>query len=70
MAKKMISPNGVKANMVCASCEHCKLVCSPAPAYWRNKCMKTGKWLSNTSIYCDDYEPSQFFVKRGYKEIQ
>lgn len=70
MSRKMISPDGIKANMVCASCEHCKLIRSPSPTLWRNKCIKSGKWLSNTSGYCDDYEPSQFFVKERYKEIQ
>lgn len=36
----MISPYGVKVNMVCASCEYCKMQRVPAPTYWRNKCLK------------------------------
>ena len=52
----MISPYGVKVNMVCASCEYCKMQRVPAPTYWRNKCLKNNKWLTNTSSFCDSYK--------------
>lgn len=70
MNKKMISPTGVRANMVCASCEHCKRQSVPAPTYWKNKCDKHDKWLTNTGGYCNDYKMGKFFVERGYKEIK
>ncbi len=66
----MISPYGVKANMVCASCEYCKNQRVPAPIYWRNKCLKNNKWLTDTSSFCNSYKMGKFFVERGYQEIK
>lgn len=70
MSKKMISPNGVKANMVCASCEYCERQMVPAPTYWRNKCLKNNKWLTDTNSFCDSYKMGKFFVERGYQEVK
>lgn len=70
MSKKMISPYGVKANMVCASCAYRTMIGVPAPNYWRNKCLKNDKWLTDTSSYCDSYKMGKFFAERRYQEIK
>jgi hypothetical protein len=56
--------------MVCASCEYCKRQKVPAPTYWRNKCLKNNKWLTDTSSFCNSYKMGKFFVERGYQEIK
>ena len=66
----MISPYGIKVNMVCASCEYCKMQKVQAPTYLRKKCLKNNKWLTNTSSFCDSYKMGEFFVARGYQEIK
>lgn len=68
MTRKMISPDGVKANMVCASCLYCKY--RPTSIGYKNVCIKTNKLLDVTSGWCDNYKMSIFFVTTGYKEIK
>lgn len=70
MSKKMISPEGVKANILCASCEHCKLQCAPKTGLWKSRCLKHNEWLDDSGGYCDDYEMEKFFAERGYKEVK
>lgn len=70
MKRKMISPNGLKANMVCSSCAHGKLISTPPPVYWRSRCFKHEKWIVDGGECCEDYEMEKFFMENGYKEIQ
>lgn len=70
MSKLMINPEGVKANMVCATCEHRKRQPFPPPVYWKNKCLKNDRWITDMSGYCASYKMGKFFVERGYKELK
>ena len=66
----MISPNGVKANMCCASCLHNKwLYYAGAPKVIR-WCAKKDKAIINGRNKCSYYVMDEFFQKRGYKVIK
>lgn len=68
--EKMISPNGVKANMRCASCLHNKwLYYTGAPKVTR-WCAKKDKAIINSRNKCSYYVMNEFFQKRGYKVIK
>lgn len=66
----MISPNGVKANMCCASCLHNKwLYYTGAPKVTR-WCAKKDKAIINGRNKCSYYVMDEFFQKRGYKPMK
>ena len=67
----MISPNGVKANMCCASCLYNKwLYYTGAPKVTR-WCAKKDKAIINGRNKCSYYIMDEFFQKRGgYKVIK
>lgn len=66
----MISLNGVKANMCCASCLHNKwLYYTGAPKVTR-WCAKKDKAIINGRNKCSYYVMDEFFQKRGYKVIK
>ena len=66
--EKMVSPNGVKANMCCASCLHYSI------RYFTSRnikewCKKRDKVITNLGNKCGYYVMGEFFRKRGYKPI-
>lgn len=68
--EKMISPNGVKANMCCASCLYNKrlyYIGAPKVTRW---CAKKDKAIINSRNKCSYYVMDEFFQKRGYKMIK
>lgn len=58
---RMISPDGVKANMICASCEYIR---HPH----ERLCMKQNIAVAGDG-YCSEYKMAKFFEERGYKPI-
>lgn len=66
--EKMISPNGVKANMCCASCLYCGYTFDIG-FHIREYCRKKNR----PAVFegkCHYYVMSEFFQKRGYKVIK
>lgn len=70
----MISADGVKANVVCSSCEHCRSKWfSKKPGdftlsycYLHNENRKDKEKALNP---CNQWEMSKFFKERGYKVV-
>lgn len=65
--EKMISPNGVKANMCCANCLYNKRLYYIGAPRW---CAKKDKAIINSRNKCSYYVMDEFFQKRGYKVIK
>lgn len=63
----MINPNGVKANMCCASCAHLHYVQSNGFNYIR--LCKKGRRIFSLGDKCCYYTMARFFQERGYKVI-
>lgn len=69
--EKMISTNGVKANMCCASCGHLSF-----KTYWpgirgiKRWCKKKNAPVLDYGKKCSYYVMDEFFQKRGYKVIK
>lgn len=63
--EKMISPNGVKANMCCASCLY--LYIEHGTKRW---CKKKNKAITEYGYKCGYYVMAKFFQERGYKIIR
>lgn len=71
---KMVSPNGVKANMCCASCKYYTTKVVPIGPGARG--IKVEKWCGkkNTKILhfgriCGYYVMAEFFQRREYKRL-
>lgn len=65
--EKMISPNGVKANMCCASCKHLGFnINSRNIKRW---CKKLDRPVLRYGNKCGYYVMDEFFRKRGYKPV-
>lgn len=66
--EKMISPQGIKANMCCASCIHSTY----KSVLYRVKkwCVKKDKPILNLGNKCGYYAMAEFFQKRGYEPIK
>lgn len=65
--KKMISKNGVKANMCCASCKHNNMVL--VGHNYKCICLKKNTIIKDGSNKCNYYVMQDFFRKRGYKPL-
>lgn len=67
--EKMISPNGVKANMCCASCLHysIKFFTSRRIKRW---CTKKDKAIIDGKSKCGYYVMAKLFQERGYKIVK
>lgn len=65
----MISSNGVKANMCCASCLHnfIRFFTSRNIKRW---CAKKDKAIVDGGNKCGYYVMAKFFQERGYKAIK
>lgn len=70
----MVSPNGIKTNMCCASCQHYTTKVTPIGPGARG--IKVEKWCNkkNTRLLsfgqkCGYYVMAEFFQKRGYKRL-
>lgn len=65
---RIVSPNGVKANMRCASCLYSEWVFT----YKRIKklCTKKNKSIIDGHDKCGYYVMAKFFQERGYKMIK
>ena len=66
--EKMISPNGVKANMCCASCLYSKRFFTRRNI--KRWCAKKDKAIIDGGDKCGDYEMAKFFQEQGYKIIK
>lgn len=67
--EKMISPNGVKANMCCASCLYNSIrffTCRNIKTW----CTKKDKAIIDGRNKCGYYVMAKFFQERGYKVIK
>ena len=66
---KMVSPNGVKANMCCASCLYLGHIVLTG---FRIKrwCEKKNQPILNYGQKCGYYVMAKFFQERGYKMIK
>ena len=67
--EKMISPNGVKANMCCASCLHNSIRFFTGSRNIEIWCKKKDKDITNSRDKCKYYVMAKFFQERGYKAI-
>lgn len=66
---KMVSPNGVKANMCCASCLYFgRIVLAGLCA--KKWCKKKNRPISDYGQKCGYYVMDKFFQERGYKMIK
>ena len=67
--ERMISPNGVKANMCCASCLYnsIRFFTSRNIKKW---CTKKDKAITDSRSKCGYYVMAEFFQKRGYKVLK
>ena len=65
--KRMISPNGVKANMCCTSCRH-NTIKKVGTRYraWR---AKKSECIASRGNMCGFYVMADFFRNRGYKPM-
>lgn len=63
--EKIISPNGVKANMNCATCKHAIYLGFRMKRY----CTKKNKFIPTVRL-CSYYVMADFFKKRGYKILK
>ena len=62
--EKMISPDGVKANMCCASCAH--FTYKYVNKRW---CIKKDSPIIDLGHKCGYYTMAKFFQKRNYKPL-
>lgn len=64
--EKMVSPNGLKANMCCASCLYysTRFFTSRNIKRW---CKKKDKAIINYGDKCGYYVMAKFFQEHGYK---
>lgn len=67
--EKMISPNGVKANMCCASCLYNSIRFFYEQEY-KKWCTKKDKAITSYRNKCGYYVMAKFFQERGYKVIK
>lgn len=67
--EKMVSPNGVKANMCCASCKHLGYNYNVYSHNIKRWCKKLDRPVLRNGNKCGYYVMAEFFQKRGYKPI-
>ncbi len=65
--EKMISKDGVKAGMCCASCKH--NTAALVGHDYKRVCLKKNIIIKDGSRKCSYYVMQDFFKKRGYKPI-
>lgn len=68
--EKTISPNGVKANMCCASCFYNSIRFFSCKSKYKMWCTKKDKAIINGRNKCGYYVMAKFFQERGYKIIK
>lgn len=69
--EKMISPNGVKANMCCASCKYLSYkTVGLGIRGIKRWCGKKNAVIFNGARSCSYYTTAEFFQKGGYKAIK
>lgn len=68
--EKMISPNGVKANMCCASCLYYNSIRFFTSHNIKRWCTKKDKAIVDGRSKCGYYVMAKFFQERGYKIIK
>jgi hypothetical protein len=69
--EKMISPNGVKANMCCASCLYYNSIRFFFASHnIKRLCTKKDKAIVDGRYKCGYYVMAKFFQERGYKTIK